>query len=125
MPEPWHRLPSVMDTISTFSAVVPAEDAKAVLNLSCLSWSKLAWHTQKEHCRLQQKQALFAHASHVSHTLVYGKATTNWTKLSVFTTGGGGSVVVDGGGGGVDGGRVVVLGGEGGGVVMTCRQPTV
>jgi len=114
-----------MDTISTFSAVVPAEDAKAVLNLSCLSWSKLAWHRKKGAPSVAAETGFMTHASRVSRTFVYGKATTNWTKVSVLTTGDGCSVVVDGGGGGVDGGRVVVLGGEGGGVVMTCRQPTV
>jgi hypothetical protein len=42
IPCPCLRRPSVMDVISTFSAVVPAEAAKAALNLSCLSWSKFA-----------------------------------------------------------------------------------
>ncbi len=83
--------------ISTFSAVVPAEDANAVLNLSCLSWSKLACHRQHIAQSVaeqgsQHKQYGAWHATlHClcfapDLTFVYGKATTSWTKFSVFTT---------------------------------------
>jgi hypothetical protein len=81
-----------MDVISTFSAVVPAEEPKAVLNLSCLSWSKLACNKQHmaRSVAAQKGWSLARNASApplISDlTFVYGKATTSWIQISVLTT---------------------------------------
>jgi hypothetical protein len=114
-----------MDRISTFSAVVPADFANALLNLRCLSWSNAACRSRRCTCIVEFNRLEYAcklrRLFSPKLTFVYGMATTSWTKLFVLAGGGsGGGVVVGGGRRGV-----VVDGLEGGGVVGICRHGQV